>query len=214
MEISILAAGTIWFWIILVVAGIIITYCLEQEEYGGTWSTVICVATLAILYFFGAGRDLSSLLQFIEQNPGTVIAAFFGYIALGVGWSMAKWYFFILRAREKFLEANSRDNRTNYSSSSAEDSIPQAKRYKARILSWMFYWPFSALWTGLNEPVRRIFLNIFRNLEATYDRMSKKIFMNETMRKYEADRLAAIAAREEKNKQEREERDGKKKLYS
>lgn len=193
--ITLLAVGTAWFWIVISAAMLGIIFLLEQEDNGGSWSTAVCVGTLLLLYFFGAGRDIRDLLDFIKYNPGTVIAAFVGYILAGVAWSVAKWYFFVLRARDKWLEDSKRYHNSL--------EIPKASNYKGRITSWMFYWPFSAVWTLLNEPVRRIFINLFRNLEATYNRISANVFMNEEVRAVQQQRESEQAAREDERKQRR-----------
>ena len=188
MGITLLAVGTAWFWILMAAAAIVVTICLENEDYGGTWSTVTCIVTLVLLYFFGSKGEIKDIFSYIENNPLATIGSFFGYIAAGVAWSIAKWYFFVLRFRDKWLKDNR--GRSGYYDESFESYAPKASSYKARITSWMFYWPFSALWTSINEPIRRVFVNLFQSLEDTFNRMSKNVFMNDEVRQLEAKRLA------------------------
>lgn len=56
--------------------------------------------------------------------------------------------------------------------------IPTAAGYKSRIVQWMVFWPWSALWTLLNDPLRRLFNYIFTYLRATYQRIAIKVYGN------------------------------------
>jgi hypothetical protein len=40
----------------------------------------------------------------------------------------------------------------------------------------MAFWPWSAVWTLLNDPVQRAFRRIFNYLREFYQRMSDRIF--------------------------------------
>jgi hypothetical protein len=53
---------------------------------------------------------------------------------------------------------------------------PQPRKHKARILTWMTYWPWSFIWTMLNDPIKRFFKAIYYRLAAFLARMSDKMF--------------------------------------
>jgi hypothetical protein len=53
---------------------------------------------------------------------------------------------------------------------------PLALDNKSRILSWMTYWPWSALWTLLNDPVRRLMRRIYYRIKGILQGISDKIF--------------------------------------
>jgi len=53
---------------------------------------------------------------------------------------------------------------------------PLVSRNKGRIVAWMTYWPWSGLWTLINDPVRRTFRFLYRRISTTLQRMSDKMF--------------------------------------
>jgi hypothetical protein len=54
--------------------------------------------------------------------------------------------------------------------------VPQVADNKSRITTWMAYWPWSAFWTLLNDPIRRLFRRLYNNLREFYQKMSDKVF--------------------------------------
>lgn len=60
--------------------------------------------------------------------------------------------------------------------SNSEKLIPQIGDNKARITSWIVWWPWSALWTLLNDPIRRLAEFIYTQLQTTYQRLANKVF--------------------------------------
>lgn len=53
---------------------------------------------------------------------------------------------------------------------------PLAIKNKGRIIFWMSYWPCSALWTLINDPITRAYRFIWHRLGATFENMSKAMF--------------------------------------
>jgi len=54
--------------------------------------------------------------------------------------------------------------------------IPQISDNKARITSWIVWWPWSALWTILNDPIRRLAEFIYNRLQTTYQAIANRVF--------------------------------------
>jgi hypothetical protein len=52
----------------------------------------------------------------------------------------------------------------------------------------MSYWPSSALWTLLNDPLTHFFKFVYRRLSSMFEGMSKKMFA-----KYDNDFVAVVA---------------------
>ena len=40
----------------------------------------------------------------------------------------------------------------------------------------MTYWPISASWTIINDPIRRMYNSIFKRLDKVYVKISDKVF--------------------------------------
>jgi len=220
---TLFAIGTLWFWVLLVAAFICILWALEDDEYPGTKATITCIVTLALIYFLGGRSAINDLFSFVAHNPLVIAMAFGGYLLAGTVWSVVKWYFFVLNARDKYREDvsdineefNSNMDRlkkyiakvesgeekvkdkdsvlTKYkeeierrTSANTEDiarskqrNMPSAKGNKSRILTWMFYWPFSGIWTIINDPVRRAFQWIYKRLEGVYQKITVSAFEGE-----------------------------------
>ena len=57
-----------------------------------------------------------------------------------------------------------------------DNIIPLAADHRWKIIHWMTFWPWSALWTLLNDPVRKVFAVFFKHLKSTFQRISNKVF--------------------------------------
>lgn len=55
-------------------------------------------------------------------------------------------------------------------------SKPLVAKNKSRIVSWMTYWPWSGLWTLINDPVRRFFNWSYTKLSGTLQQISDSAF--------------------------------------
>lgn len=158
--------GTLWFWILIVVASIAITTYTEMSESNST-GFIILAATFLLLYFGGNSDAFKSFFRYVSQNPGDVVLWVLGYFVLGTIWSFVKWYFHLITQKERLI--------------GKEHAYPHykdrfdVKENKERILNWMIYWPLSALWTTINQPVRKLFNEIFRKVEGSYQKMSDNI---------------------------------------
>jgi hypothetical protein len=184
--------GTLWFWVTFVVLSIAIIYFLEdslsnvRDEGGGGLATLAVVAFALLYYWFGSKEDVINILVYIRDNPIKIFSYFLTYVGVGIIWAFVKWYFFLHSRYEKSKEEMKYSNRTL--------EIPTARDNKFRIMSWMYYWPFSGLWTLINEPLKKSFRYVFTKISNTFDRISKHMFsdliLEEQKRKEEEIRIA------------------------
>lgn len=58
------------------------------------------------------------------------------------------------------------------------EPVPQARKHKSRIITWMCYWPFSMVWTLLNDPIKALFKKIYSYLSTALQRISDRAFKN------------------------------------
>lgn len=161
-----LMIGTFWFWLLLTLAAGFIIFAIEVKE-SGTAATITLALTIGLLYLFGPRHELTNLFLFIVHNPLLIVIIFIGYIFAGTVWSIVKWWFFL---KDEWRDAKKRVSEGYYF------KRPKASEEKGRIMSWMFYWPFSGLWTLINDPVKRAFKSIYDFLENTYEKMSARVF--------------------------------------
>lgn len=173
-----LAVGAWGFWALIVISAIVMSELVDNNSPG--WATITAIATVAILSFLG---DFNPLI-WIKSNPGEVAFYIAAYFAVGAMWGVVKWYFWLQRLRRKMLEfkrehpgMDDADAIRFLRSAGAGPSMPpQVSEHKARIIGWMALWPASMVWTVLNDPVRRVFEEIYDRIGGGLQRMSNRIF--------------------------------------
>jgi hypothetical protein len=140
-----------------------------------------------------------NIYGYVINHPWTVVLGALGYFAAGTSWAIAKWWFYVHEQRACYDElraaflrvhgfepdcqmpvslqllwqrclVNARKERRRL------DVQPLAAGHKARILWWMSYWPWSALYTLLKDPVRKAFLSIYHHLADYLQEISDKTF--------------------------------------
>jgi hypothetical protein len=153
--------GTIWFWILISLIGVIIIYATEESD-PGHWHWAVLLVGTALLYFGGAKQEVLSVISYMKDNPTTVLLRCLAYIGIGVTWSIAKWYFYVLDLRDKYMTRSPEYRRDLYKSST------DMQCNKTRIINWMMYWPISAIWTLINQPFRRLFLYLYGRFEKVF----------------------------------------------
>lgn len=189
------ALGT---WGFFAALGLLVVGLIIFSEKEGTKATVALVAGAAFLQFI-AKYDLLGLLR---SRPYTILGYAALYVAIGLAWSVVKWWSYVKkqrreydRRRREFLRE--RENHTGvmtafekkdfeYRYRNEPVEVPQVTKHKADIIRWMTYWPFSALFTLLNDPVRRLFEWLY---EAVGQHLQK--IADQAFRGVEADRLNA-----------------------
>ena len=148
-----LATLGLFAWLVIALVFIVVlTILVEQEE--GTVAGLIIAGIILCLYFFGYRNFVMNGLLYAEQHPGTVILAVILYLLIGVVYSFIKWYFYV--------KDQARNGR----------SLPTASTHKADLGRWIGYWPFSGIWTLIDEPIKQIVIE----LTAKYDSLAEKIY--------------------------------------
>lgn len=164
------------FWYAILVLSALVIISLEYESgWGASGSLGIF---LIIMWLFG---DLGNLFSLHGLTAlATMIIAYF---VLGTGWAVVKWYFYLLAARD-WLQSHldSKGKVDTYAPGFStyfkgqDDIPPKVSKHKAQIMLWMTYWPWSALWTLTNDPVKRAAKFIYARIGGIMQSMSNKVF--------------------------------------
>lgn len=189
--------GSVGFWI-LIAAEIVVLLALTEYE-KPVWSLVSLVAVGLLLKFFGG----YSVVDLVLSYPKETAASVFGYFLLGTLWAVAKWYFFVRTKREVYLAAKEeylkgspekhwnrerggdpKEEEVSWENSFARGNLlnskkgiaPLARDHKVRILQWMAYWPWSAIWTLVHDAVKRIYKTIYENIHKLLQSISDNAF--------------------------------------
>lgn len=179
---SVLAAvfffGTFGFWIFMAVLVGILLYAMEEEN--GKLATCSVLATLVLLQLFG---DIKAF-TWLSDHPLQVLKYVGLYYLSGTAWSAVKWFLFVRERRERYDERRERflkskrvsdgvmpENLKHDWKELVEDNDlgkPEAMQNKSRILMWMTHWPWSLVWTLLDDVVKRIFRELYNAMQRVY----------------------------------------------
>jgi hypothetical protein len=182
------AFGTVTFWVMLFIAFCIVTAFVENDR-GVAAFFVLTVAAVLLL-----NRHTADLLYFIGHHPGRTAAYILAYFAAGTVWGIVKWFLHVTKKLEEYKEKKARFLRNEHATEITPDLVkgfksymgtsysdgqpPQVHEHKSDIMMWMTYWPFSGLWTLVNDPVRRAFRAIYRSIASSLQSMSDRLFKN------------------------------------
>lgn len=193
MLLGLFLVGTLWFWILLAVAALVVGVCVARESFGK--ATLSVMLTFALLGFLG---DFN-VLHWLRENAVAFLVYLVAYFAIGTVWSVGKWWFFIRRRRDEYNEQKSafllqngitdgllpeslKTRWRDYVSSSYECRgraarfPPRVRDYKGKITAWMMYWPWSFVVTIVDDPIRKLFNAIFRAIQDVFQRISDSAF--------------------------------------
>lgn len=191
--------GSISFWFISLVIAVVFVWCIEIDKSDGAF--LMLLATYVFLW----GAVGFNPIEFAWNNPLQSFAYVGGYFVGGMIWSIVKWYFYLLRRRDEakkvrvYFDANitklqqdwkgsdefnfvnwmNKGNHSKYRTQWEYNDCsypPIAAQHKGDILFWATYWPFSAFWTLLNDPIRRLWNAIYSVLNGMLQRISNNVF--------------------------------------
>ena len=168
-----LAFGAMGFWLLLVVASIIMSEMMDNDS--PFWAGSVAIITLAVLAVFGGFNPLI----YIMAHPGETVLWVAGYFVVGAAWSLVKWYFWLLKIRRRLDERDpglSFETVLYHAGVVRKQFPPNPGDYKSRIVGWIALWPASMLWTVINDPVRRAAEEIYARLGGTYQKISNRVF--------------------------------------
>lgn len=193
---EIFVVGTFWFWALVAAASVILFALIECERFG--WATTTLILAFLALHLLGDFNILTAL----RNDPTTVGLVVLGYFAAGTIWAVGKWWFFVKRLRRQyekskraFLEENGLQGSIVPDQLKAEWSrhadrirvgygrhhylcgcAPKVSDHKGQVLGWMIYWPWSLVWTIINDPVIRLFKWIYRQIQGLLQGISDRAF--------------------------------------
>lgn len=196
MIFALLEYGTIWFWLATIIPFLFLILFVETESAGGAIFTII--ATFAAFVAFG-NKDI---IPWIAAHPLTILEYAGVYIAAGIVWGFVKWVFYVLRTRDQYekfrktwiaengdidgdtyvdrlgSKSHTTTRREMFQKVARSHGVlpPKADHNKGRIIFWMSYWPASAIWTLINDPITRLWKFVYNRLGALFEHISKAMF--------------------------------------
>lgn len=181
--------GTFWFWALFILANLIL-FAFTEFKSGGL-ATMLVVFVLCLLQWYG---DIH-VFTFIFENPLICVLLGVGYFATGTAWSVVKWWFYVKQQKRLYDEVRHRfcidknldennpipdDFKDAFKSycvyNSRIEICPQVSNHKSDVFLWIGYWPWSMLWTILNDPITRLIKNIYHMISGFLQKISNSIF--------------------------------------
>lgn len=175
------AIGGVAFWMVIVLLSIFMIWALEGDSGAGA----VFVGALFILFLMVA-TPFNPLI-WVLQNPLVFIMYAGIYFAAGSAWSFVKWIFYVLRRREEArrLHVQYKEEKTTrpfadwvVGRSGYRDSHypPQVSGHKSDLVFWATWWPWSAFWTLLNDPIRHIWNFIYNLFGQSLQNITNRLF--------------------------------------
>jgi len=201
---TLLVFGGFWFWAVLAVVSILIIAFLENEKAAG--ATLLSIGTILALIFMGnngvfawIGAHPIKLILYIlgYVGVGVLYSILKWYLLLRdrkdayretrtkwlerqIGKDTPKKELYQAALSTGVMDPAIKELWRKYLDNEYYGSRrlrkPLVSRNKGRIVAWMTYWPWSGLWTLINDPVRRTFRFLYRRISTTLQRMSDKMF--------------------------------------
>lgn len=178
------SVGSTGFWVLIVIASCFLIGMVEWEKPG--WATTSLIVTLLLLGSFGN----FNVIAFARENPTFALACGVGYFVVGTLWAFGKWWFYLQNVKARYEEERSvflKENNIGtrhipdellktWKDKSSYFAPPRARNNKVRILVWMMHWPWSCVWTIINDPVKKAFKAIFEKVQARFQKMADDTF--------------------------------------
>lgn len=198
---TLFALGTFWFWFLLFIDFVVITALVENDN--GVWATIVAVGSVLGLNYLWK----LPIVAVVKANPAHTALLVLAYFAIGVAWTLVKWYFYVHNRvveyndyKRDFLKEKKADALTPELAAELSDRLenghtstwrsafggtisaepPDPAKHKADLTRWGTYWPFSMVGTALNDIVRKAWEYVYEMLQTTYQRMAKAIFRSAT----------------------------------
>jgi hypothetical protein len=178
------------FVIPFVIWNCLLLYCVNDESPG-----YALVLTIAFVILIQACSDWS-FVSLTSFNIGTLIKWGLSYIAIGVVYSSIKFILYLTDRKRKFdklfnkycernkIKATIENLSTDHKygcytyikdKSGYQGYLPTISESTKYVTFWMGYWPWSAAWTILNNPLKWLFEEIKSMLGGMYKNLHRKI---------------------------------------
>jgi hypothetical protein len=183
---------TWWFWISLI--AIVTLMACEATESPILESLSIIIA--GVLFYYVADINW---IGYIKNNPLEFLMWFVAYFIVGTIWCISKWFFFCLKMRNKFRRVKKsffkehglkgdvvpftlKESWKHVIIYSSLECPPKIGKHKRGIVSWIVYWPFSAIWTLIDDFIEQLAKTIYRAIHVFLQSISDKIFTNDNVK--------------------------------
>ena len=187
------------FWLALATWFIVETVLVEVDE--GGWALVVAIGFWASFSYFT--HSIHAVWAYAKGNLLHILIYLSVYIVVGAVWSFPRWFIFLYNQKDKYSKwlaewtasvsgnyeypnrLKTNEEKQTYLAEQKKYAFehnfpkgipPVVSHYKADIVRWMCWWPFSAVGTFWRKFLSRIWEVIFNFFSGWYQKMSNSVF--------------------------------------
>ena len=168
-------AGPFWGWGLFVLLIACDAALLESEHEGFAFFSLLVAGQVIAWVAFDTNPAV-----WVWNNPVETVRFFFGYFIIGAGYSVFKWWRYLLKIRQRARKDVETLHRLHDASKPPESPRRPRESYarynKGRISTWIGLWPISAIGTIFGDFLLKIVTRIYDALSEVYERISKRVF--------------------------------------
>jgi hypothetical protein len=181
-----LGALGLWFWALAAVVILAAVISVENEKF--TVTTPVVVVGIAALIWLSK----FDVFGWARHNMGTIAIAIAVYLSVGVLYGVVRYMFYVHKVADKLdtyahrygynTKALTKKQASDFALNAGLRNFPmKVADSKGRITFWMIYWPFSAPWTLINEPVTRFFNFAYGRIAGLLQGIANRAFRGVTI---------------------------------
>lgn len=155
------------FWTLLF---ILLCCSFRASEIDSLYGGVVIYALILGTIVLGFG-GVASASAFISENMLLLLGSIPVYLLIGSAWGIFKWKLLCVakatEIKDKISQVGEQEAALHYCNyghlvpdllaCNFRSLAPQAGKSKARITNWIAFWPSSALWFMIHEPIEHIY---------------------------------------------------------
>lgn len=177
---SVLALTGLAFWTVAIGTVIFALVIMALVEFNRPfWATTVLIISFAGLVFM----TNYPIWTEVRANPLLLLYWTLGYLLIGAGWSLFKWSRYVTRTVKGWATCEYSHYRAKVleiQKAESDDKVDLPHEIdpgynKDRFFGWAVYWPFSAFWTVLDDPLRALFEFLYEQFGQVYTKIAQRI---------------------------------------
>lgn len=192
--------GSLWWYLVSGTFVIWAFFLTEKESLA--WTIISLFLYLAFLQFLGR----VNVFGYLFFQPINTVLYILGYFVIGFIWSFIKWWLRVNETAQKCLEEMDKFIKEHTSKENFQSAVPLefqksersgktlrdeweshiqykdelkkpiASKNKEKISVWVVYWPFSVVWSLINDFIKRMVEQLVIRFQKIYQSISNRAF--------------------------------------
>jgi len=174
---ELLFAMAFWPWIVTIIAlGFLFASAYSEITFLGVFGLFVFIAGSWFLFH-------TNVFAWAGDHPLPSVALFATYVLAGMGWSLFKWRRRLLSPQVQLDMQNAKDEYEKRGDEMREQSYRQTIYFPSaakpaenvdRIISWIMWWPMSAVVFIFNDLLHDFFHWVYELMSGLYEGLTKR----------------------------------------